>query len=292
MYQTMEGMNLDDRMKMYENQALPPKGKIDSSEYFIIRLDGSSFSNFTSGFAKPFDPLFIKAMCKTTGDLLLKFGCKTAYTHSDEITLIFSRQNPTDPTQQIQPTHLFDGRIQKLLSLTAGYCSTRFNYHLVTELAKLPTHNYKKTFVDRINRCEQMFDARVIRFVETTKHEIINHQIWRSVYDCERNAIQSYAHHHFGHKKINGVSCEQMKLMLESISINWSDIPTYLKHGFYCKKKLTHKETPEGKVFTRGEVEFKTLKIEFSKEILDIILDKYWPDDFVFGSQTISIDSI
>ncbi len=285
----MSTMNLDDRMKMYENQILPQNGKILPSQYFIIRLDGNSFSNFTFGFVKPFDPLFIKAMCKTTCDLLVKFGCKTAYTHSDEISLIFSRQNAFDPNQQ---THLFDGRIQKLVSLTASYCSTRFNYHLVSELAKLSTHNYKETFINKINRCEQMFDARVIIFNELGKHEIVNYQIWRSVHDCERNAIQSFAHHHFGHKKIHGVPCEDMKLMLESVGINWSDVPTYLKHGFYCKKKLVHKETPEGKIFTRGEVEFKTLKIEFSQEILDVLLDKYWPDDFAFGSQTICIDSI
>jgi tRNA(His) guanylyltransferase len=292
----MSTINLDDRMKMYEKQTLPPDGKVKASQYFIIRLDGSSFSNFTSGFVKPFDPLFVKAMCKTTADLLVKFSCKTAYTHSDEITLIFSACNESIQLNQqihsIQPTHLFDGRIQKLLSLTAGYCSTRFNYHLVTELAKLPTHNYKETFVKKINRCEQMFDARIIIFSEESKHEIINHQIWRSVHDCERNAIYSFAHHHFGHKKINGVSCEQMKGMLESVGINWSDVPTCLKHGFYCKKKLIHKETPDGKIFTRGEVEFKTLKMEFSQEILDVILDKYWPDDFAFGSQTICIDLI
>ena len=34
-----------------------------------------------------------------------------------------------------------------------------------------------------------MFDARIIVFSELASHEIVNHQIWRSVFDCYKNAV-------------------------------------------------------------------------------------------------------
>ena len=56
-----DNIDLGDRMKMYENAPLPESGRIKSSDNFIIRLDGRSFSKFTSGFAKPFDPVFYQS---------------------------------------------------------------------------------------------------------------------------------------------------------------------------------------------------------------------------------------
>ena len=160
-------IDLGDRMKMYENAPLPQSGKIKSTDNFIVRLDGRSFSKFTSGFAKPFDPIFTKAMCYTAQDLLLKFNCQTAYTHSDEITLIFSRQYP-DSSGNLISKHMFDGRIQKIISLTASYCSVRFNWHLsklLEENAIKPNPRvYSEKLLNLIANCEQMFDARIIIF--------------------------------------------------------------------------------------------------------------------------------
>jgi tRNA(His) guanylyltransferase len=274
-------LQLSDRMKQYENQPLPSDGKIKNDEYFIIRLDGRSFSNFTSGFNKPFDKLFIQAMCYTTADLLEKFNCKTAYCHSDEITLIFSRQYPNDKGVYTT-THLFDGRIQKLLSLTAAYCSVRFNYYLNNLfdtdnlLLNYPTNEYSKSLIIRIMSCEQMFDARIIIFDDTNNHEIVNHQIWRSVYDCHRNAVQTYGHHFIGHKKILNKNTSEMIQMLElEHNIIWNDIPTYLKYGFYCKRELYYKEI-DGKKIMRSKVAFKNFKINFSEQMLELLLAKYW----------------
>jgi tRNA(His) guanylyltransferase len=268
-------LQLGDRMKQYENQPLPSDGKVKNDEYFIIRLDGRSFSNFTSEFKKPFDKLFVKAMCYTTADLLEKFNCKTAYCHSDEITLIFSRQYPNDKGVYTT-SHAFDGRIQKLLSLTAAYCSVKFNYHLNNLLLNNPPNTYSQSLIDRISSYEQMFDARIIIFNDVNSHEIVNHQLWRSVYDCHRNAVQTYGHHYIGHKKILNKHCGDMIKMLESEhNILWNDIPTYLKYGFYCKRELYHREI-NGKKFTRSKVVFKNFKISFSEKMLELLLEKYW----------------
>jgi len=270
--QPNQTMTLGDRMKMYENQNLPASGKVEKEEYFIIRLDGRSFSNFTSGFVKPFDKIFIKAMCYTAEDLLEKFACRTAYCHSDEITLIFTRQWP-DENGNYTTTHLFDGRIQKLLSLTAAYASVRFNWYLMVLINSSDKYNiscdnstYKKSFVEKINECEQMFDARIIIFNEQNKYEIVNHQIWRSVYDCHRNAVQSYAHHYIGHKTIHGKNTSQMIEMLKETNIKWDDVATYIKYGFYCKKELYEKQIDDN-VAIRSKQSFKNFKIEFSENI-------------------------
>lgn len=59
-------------------------------------------------------------MCYTTQDLLIKFNCQIAYTHSDEITLIFPRQY-TDDSGNLISKYVIDSRIQKIISLTAGF---------------------------------------------------------------------------------------------------------------------------------------------------------------------------
>jgi len=269
-------MNIAERMKKYENQPLPTDGKIKNEEYFIIRLDGRSFSNFTRGFNKPFDKLFIKAMCYTTSDLLNKFTCKTSYCHSDEITLIFSRQYPNEK-HIYESTHLFDGRIQKILSLTSAYCSVRFNYHLknLFDQDDIKT-KYKQSLIEKILECDQMFDARIIIFNETNKYEIVNHQIWRSIYDCHKNAIQTYGYNFIGHNKIiNKNTGEIIKILESEYNILYNDIPTYIKYGFYCKKELLFNDI-DGKIFTRSKAVFKNFKIIFSNKMLELLLAKYW----------------
>jgi tRNA(His) 5'-end guanylyltransferase len=66
-----------------------------------------------------------KAMLASTKDLVQEFNCSTAYTESDEITLIF----PPAPLSGQRPI-LFNGKIAKIISLTASLCSARFNFHL------------------------------------------------------------------------------------------------------------------------------------------------------------------
>ncbi len=269
---------LGERIKMYENTPLPTTGKIKPEDNFIIRLDGRSFSAFTGSFVKPFDPIFIKAMCYTAQDLLEKFNCQTAYTHSDEITLIFSRQYP-DKSGTYVSVHLFDGRVQKIISLTASYCSVRFNWHLskLFEQNAMGTNPvvYPENLIKKVFNCEQMFDARCICFPDELAHEIVNHQIWRSVYDSHRNAVQAYAHVYIGKKNCMGKNSAQLINMLDETGISWSDVPRWIKYGFYCKKDLYEKEV-DGQIISRAKCTFKSFRIEFSKQIQTILLAKYW----------------
>jgi tRNA(His) 5'-end guanylyltransferase len=289
---------LGDRMKKYENE-VDSKIIIRPTESFIIRLDGRSFSKFTKKFVKPFDLVFVKAMCLTMRDLVQEFEAQTGYTHSDEITLIFDakcseleefeylekkinndeQENNKHKTKINElSNHMFRGRIQKILSLTSSFCSVRFNYHLSNLIEPIKS-NYDDKFVDLIKSHKQMFDGRIIIFDESRKHEILNHQIWRSIQDCERNAISTYAHTYFGSKKIMNKTCKDMIQMLkDENNLSWdADIPLFIKHGVYCKKKLIEKKI-DGKKVMRSDYIFKELKINFSPGNLLMLIGKYWND--------------
>lgn len=63
---------------------------IPASKFWILRLDGSTFTSFTRDLHKPFDVNFLRSMISTTNEMLEKFGAVTAYSQSDEISLIFA----------------------------------------------------------------------------------------------------------------------------------------------------------------------------------------------------------
>ena len=140
-----EKLTLADRMKKYEASfdfTLP------LTVPTILRLDGHTFSRFTSKFHKPFDQRIHDAMIATCADLLKYFPQATvAYTQSDEITLVFPAgvQN-------------FNERVQKLSSLAASYCSVRFNAHLAAFLTANPEPQVKESGYNALGTAH--FDAR------------------------------------------------------------------------------------------------------------------------------------
>lgn len=298
---TKSNEKLGDRMKKYESM-VDNQIMIKPCESFIIRLDGRSFSKFTKKFHKPFDIVFVKAMCLTTLDLVKQFDAQTGYTHSDEITLIFNSKcceneyleylekkskNLLTKDDMAQPIHMFNGRIQKILSLVSSYCSVRFNYHLV-KLIEPIKESYDAKFVETIESMNAMFDGRIIIFHESTKYEILNHQIWRSIHDCHRNAVSTYAYTYFGPKKImNKDTMQMIQMMKDEKGLDWKNpaqVPTFIKHGLYCKKILVNKVI-DGHVASRAEYIFKQHKVDFSQENLDILLAKYWNDVESWGGR-------
>lgn len=91
--------------------------RVDLAQPVIVRLDGHRFSRFTAGFHKPYDSRIFEAMLRTTADLLTQMNPDSAYTQSDEITLMYCNAERAPP---------FNGKVQKLASLAAAMCSVRF----------------------------------------------------------------------------------------------------------------------------------------------------------------------
>lgn len=137
-------------------------------------------------------------MVATASDLLMHFSEATlAYTQSDEITLTF-------------PDGLkdFRGRVQKIVSIAAGFASTRFNYHL----SNLQSPTWKMGVAH--------FDARV--FNVPTIAELVNCLIWRCRYDCRRNSKAGFARQYLSATRAHGLSSdEQVALVRKENGIDY-----------------------------------------------------------------------
>ncbi|AYV85779.1 MAG: tRNA guanylyltransferase [Satyrvirus sp.] len=263
-------MSLGDRMKTYE---ATNDYKIPITHYYCVRLDGHKFSKFTKGFEKPFDENFSKAMVHTAYDALCEFSAMTAYTHSDEITLIFGV-----PNTELKQTHMYNGRIQKITSLYASFVSTRFNYYLKKFINEYVQNSeqtlYNKRTIEKVNQCCSFFDARILSFQPEFKHEILNHIIWRSKEDCYRNAVQAYAYKMFSSKKLMNLNCVQMVDLIEATNkIVWNDVPLWQKHGIYIKKQLVDVSIGNN-IVQRSRMFAFSFKPGYSDELLDFLLQK------------------
>ena len=277
--ESTEILGLGDRMKQYELHN--DTHRVNSYEEYIVRMDGKGFSKFTKSMDKPFDFLFVLAMNRTAGDILKEFNAKTVYTHSDEITAIFDKvcteeEYNTDVTKK---NHLYNGRAQKIISHMAAFCSVRFNYHIVGLMASPENRTkYPEQFVRILEEFKQTFDARLITF-DRKREEIVNHQIWRSCYDCHRNAISTYARRYFSYKEVKGKNSTDMIGMMQGKGLDWAIVPTYLKHGIYCKKELYNKVLEDGTTCVRTRPVFKAFKINFSPENVELMLSSYWTEN-------------
>lgn len=241
----MDKTQLGDRMKEYEAQT---ETRLLKRLPVIIRLDGRSFSKFTKGMKKPFDNEFKAAMIEVTKYLVEENHALIGYTQSDEISLVFYVKN--HKTGQI----MFDGRVQKLVSVLASMASVKF----LTEM--------QKRFPEKVSgHSLPVFDARA--FVVPNKMEAYNVILWRTN-DATKNSISMLAQSQFSHKQLQGLSCEEMqnKLFTEK-GINWNDLSSSNKQGVYVRKekvqvkleqekleKIPVDKRPENGIVTRGKM--------------------------------------
>ncbi|MDR0438708.1 MAG: tRNA 5'-guanylyltransferase, partial [Methanocalculaceae archaeon] len=91
---------------------------------FVLRLDGRAFHHLSqnAGYAKPYDLAFSRNMAKTAQMLLENSGLAPsfAYTFSDEINLYIM-------------SPIFECRVEKLVSVAAGFASSAFTLFSCTK---------------------------------------------------------------------------------------------------------------------------------------------------------------
>jgi len=260
-----------ERMKGYE-KAASLKACIDRDEIMIVRLDGHKFSKFTKGFMKPFDERLKRAMEKTTIDLVKKFDCCFGYTQSDEITLVW-------PPIAENQTFCFGGRITKIASVLAGYCSVRFDFHINKE------EWTEEKLASRMALHEQHFDGRC--FGVPRKEEALNNIIWRCLYDCRRNSVSGLAHAVLGSKRCHGLNTKQQMEACLKEGHDWNKMPDAYRFGIFVKKEIYIKEVVDHKdknktvKATRSRLLSKSFDLGgFTEENVDLVFRKYWnPDD-------------
>lgn len=116
----MQFDDLDKKMRVYETASdfcvLP-------DVYMVARLDGRNFSRLTKevcNFEAPFDQRFRDLMVATTRALMnCGFRVVYAYTESDEISLLFDKDERT-----------FGRKVRKYNSTLAGEASAQFSLQL------------------------------------------------------------------------------------------------------------------------------------------------------------------
>jgi len=210
---------IGDRIKQAEVATDPPR--ITGETAYAIRLDGHKFSNFTRGMKKPFDERLCRMMVGTTLDLMTEYNdVITAYTESDEITLIF-RKNPSEKACPV-----YGGRVQKMASLTAAYATARFIRHMQKEdFTDIPNFENRTPY----------FDSRVIR---CKSNEMAADCLWwRHRYDTFRNGVSSLCQSTYAKSSLHGVSTKGLLDRLQEDGILINDYPRQeLFYGTLCKR--------------------------------------------------------
>lgn len=200
-----------DRMKTYERVS---ESQLIPNLPIVVRLDGKSFSKYTSRLERPYDLKLIELMQNTCKHLMkISHNIKVAYQQSDEITLIISNDydNPVE----------YSGRVQKLCSILAAECSVYF-----------ATHAY---ILENALHDHPVFDCRIFNVPDWV--EASNAVLWREQ-DATKNSIQLAGQSNFSHKEMQGLKNNQVqeKLLLEK-NINWNDYPASFKRGSYIKRE-------------------------------------------------------
>lgn len=196
--------SLGDRIKKYE---LITQFKLIPNSYIVLRVDGKAFHTFTRGMNKPFDDKLINAMTvaaqKTSKHMM---GFRLAYCQSDECTFVI-----TD-TMSYESELWFDGKVQKLCSVTASLFTAYFNKEMDGTVAA--------------------FDCRVFN---VPKDDVANVFVWRQQ-DWERNSIQMYTRSIYSHNACENKSIKDMHEMLYQKELNWCNLKDVYKNGIFVLK--------------------------------------------------------
>ncbi len=193
--------------EVYSSLKVPKNSKI------IVRLDGRAFHKLARdlNLRKPYDEEFYQVMSQVCEDLFREFSPLFAYTFSDEISLLFDKLP-------------FDGRIEKLDSVMAGFTSSSFVIHYDTDFKKPPA-----------------FDSRII---PVSDGDVLRYFRWRQD-ESWRNCVNSHGISYLKNKysnteandKIKGMKLNEIHELLFENGINLNDIETYKKRGIGIYRK-------------------------------------------------------
>lgn len=198
--------DLDAKMRIFETAAdycvLP-------GIFMVARLNGRSFTRLTKEvwqFEAPFDEQF-RDMILETAEWLMDCGFRVqyAYTQSDEISLLFARDE-----------QLFGRKLRKFNSVLAAEASAKFSL-LIGNVAT--------------------FDCRISQL--PTAALVVDYFRWRNE-DTARNALSAYCYWTLRKQGLNqqaatsktiGLSVAQKNELLFEHGINFNEVPNWQKRG-------------------------------------------------------------
>jgi len=236
-----------------------------------VRLDGVKFSRYTKGFIKPFDSNFHEAMCSTCEYVLKEFGARVAYTHSDEISMLFYPSLKKKGDGWREPH--FGGRLQKFVSVAAGFATSKFN----SEMRRIFTdkkEEYKESVWRKVVEGKAYFDARIFTLPDSV--EMYNYLFWRSTIDCQRNAVYGLARKYYSKKELDKVNTNQRIALLQKKGVEWESQHPGFKGGMLAKKQVTEDVT--GKK-TYGVIRFhRQFPCAFDQQLCDLLAKEFYEE--------------
>lgn len=152
--------------------------KLDPTKPIIIRLDMRSGGSFVKGLKKPFDENFTRAMTTTAQNLAEQVqGAQLAYVGSDEITLVLMNNG----TKQ-HFTPFFEGKLQKIVSLTAAIATAEFNKRWLELIQAQEDEEYKQVLSSKLFHAR--FDSRAFNIEGGMAEALLS--VWWRVNDVRK----------------------------------------------------------------------------------------------------------
>lgn len=198
--------DLDKRLRQFETER---DFSIPSDKRIVARLDGRGFTKLTKDvldFKRPFDERFRDMMIETTLHVMnCGFHMDYGYTQSDEISLLFRRDETS-----------FGRKSRKLLSLLAGEASARFSLACGKPIA---------------------FDCRLSLLHKES--DIIDYFRWRQE-DAHRNSLNAHCYWRLRNAGespkqadgfLMGKSKNEKLELLRSFNVEFEELPAWQKWG-------------------------------------------------------------
>jgi tRNA(His) guanylyltransferase len=235
--------------EIFSNLRVPCGSKI------VVRADGRNFSKLSNklNLEKPYDHDFTSLICEVCSDFFSEFSPKFIYTFSDEINILLS-DIP------------FNGRIEKLDSVFAGFISGSFMKHLMKD------ENFLKV-VEEDDMKPVSFDSRIIPLSDIGTVEYFQNR----QNEAWRNCLNGYSYWKLreNHDKISAVEIlnkkkgKELHNLLFENGLNINDVPTWQRRGIGLYK--TSKEVKGYNPLNNTSVisNRNTLKIDYELPIIN-----------------------
>lgn len=183
---------------------------LDSKKWTILRVNGHSFRTFTKKFKSLYDLRMVQAMKLASCDWLREMNGTVVFVQSDEATVAI-------PPIDILP---FNGRMTKIISLSAAFFSVRFNMYLPLEF-----------------QGTAHFDCRAF---QTDLPGLYNVFRWRQL-DAFRNGISVLARMIDKQAADKLTTSGKLKMINENPDVQKFKTD-HIVHGTFLKKQLIQKE--------------------------------------------------
>lgn len=198
--------DLEARMRVFETAA---DLSVLPGVFIVARVDGRSFTRLTKEVLRleaPYDERFRDGMVSTLTRLMdCGFGVMYGYTQSDEISLLFRRDETS-----------FGRKQRKLCSVLAGEASAALTFALGAPAS---------------------FDCRISQL--PTERDVVDYFRWRAE-DATRNALAGHCYwllrrqgldEREATNRLNGASVAQRNELLFANGINFNTLPIWQRRG-------------------------------------------------------------